>query len=185
MNETRFPYKKIGNYLKQKREHLNESLAEVSGAVEIDTDTLAKIETGSILPNEDILLLLASHLQIAESEANKLLKLAGYANSDDPEVTVVSPEDQIARQILAILPSENRITYIDQTEVRVTKNGVILNFQQPGIDGRQVSIQRIGISKQHAQKMIRLLDKALKLYESKTTKSLPAPKTTTDESTKH
>jgi hypothetical protein len=51
------PFKMLGSHLKYLREQLQESLMEVSGAVEIETETLYRIEQGVERPTEDILLL--------------------------------------------------------------------------------------------------------------------------------
>jgi len=88
------PYKPLGAVLKKMRVSRQESLAEVSGAVEIDVDTLQIIEQGSIRPNEEILSLLISHFDIKDSEADRLWSLAGYdlniaAPADDKQVVMI------------------------------------------------------------------------------------------------
>jgi len=72
------PFKTLGTHLKYLREQVRESLAEVSGAVEIDVNVLERIEQGFERPSEDILLLLISHFAMPDQEAVQLWELAGY-----------------------------------------------------------------------------------------------------------
>jgi transcriptional regulator with XRE-family HTH domain len=58
------PYKPLGAILRHLRERNRESIAEVSGAVEIDESALDRIEDGSERPSEDILMLLISHFSV-------------------------------------------------------------------------------------------------------------------------
>ncbi|HET7827573.1 MAG TPA: helix-turn-helix transcriptional regulator, partial [Candidatus Saccharimonadales bacterium] len=71
-------YKPLGKRLKELRTRANESLAEVSGAVEIDVMELASFELGKDRPAEDVLLLLISHFGTKDDEAVKLWEMAGY-----------------------------------------------------------------------------------------------------------
>jgi hypothetical protein len=59
------PYKVLGEKLKSLRQKMHESVAEVSGAVEIDEQALLKIEQGQERPSEDILMLLINHFWFA------------------------------------------------------------------------------------------------------------------------
>jgi transcriptional regulator with XRE-family HTH domain len=58
------PFKTLGTHLKYLRERGAETLAEVSGAVEINEDILERIEQGSERPSEEILMLLISHFNM-------------------------------------------------------------------------------------------------------------------------
>ena len=65
------PLQTLGSRIKIERERLKESIAEVSGAVEIDIDLMQKIENGEHIPSEEILLLLISHFDIEDGAADK------------------------------------------------------------------------------------------------------------------
>ena len=71
MSESPAPFMSLGNHLKYVREQARQSLAEVSGAVEIDEAYLQRIEAGVERPAEDILLLLISHFGVKDREANR------------------------------------------------------------------------------------------------------------------
>jgi transcriptional regulator with XRE-family HTH domain len=53
--DTSAPYGLLGKKLRQLRESHRESVAEVSGAVEIEENFLTNIEAGKDRPSEDIL----------------------------------------------------------------------------------------------------------------------------------
>ena len=72
MSSAERPFRTLGWQLKLAREQLKETLAEVSGAVEIDNETLELIEQGKRRPSEDVLLLLISHLGFEDTEASSL-----------------------------------------------------------------------------------------------------------------
>ena len=155
MQGSKFPYKNIGEKLKKWRENVHESLDEVSGAVEIDPDMLKKIEAGLVLPSEDILTLLLSHLDVHEYEAKQLLDQAGYGKEIDSMT-----DEQLAKQILMIMPFDNRVLYSDVTNVTANKNGVVLDFQQSAGE-KQNSVARIGMSEQHLERLVGLLTQTL------------------------
>lgn len=151
MNGSSKPQKKIGGYLKQKRERLNESVAEVSYAVEIDIELLNRIENGQELPSEDILILLLSHFNVEEKVARKILELAGY---DLGAVsTSASPEDQLKQQVFMLMPG-NQVMYTDQVNIQPSKNGVILNIMQPGMGESAIPISRVGLTREQAEELI-------------------------------
>lgn len=109
---TERPYKALGNKLKSLRVRLQETIADVSGAVEIDSDLLLRIEEGFAKPSEDILLLLMSHLDVQEDEASRLWKLAGYSTDmyearQENEITATQP------QVYMVMQQDTRIQYTD------------------------------------------------------------------------
>lgn len=175
-NRQPFPYKNLGSRLRKKRESVHESLAEVSGAVEIDVEMLTKIEQGITLPSEDILLLLISHLNLTEEEALKLWEMAGYEKrkSDEPQ-----PDDNIGKQVVMVVPFDNRALYSDSVQITVNKNGVVFNFMQTG-NGQPNTVSRIGMSKEHAYTVLNVLKDTLE-YSEQPPRMLPEPKTTTDD----
>ena len=160
------PYKTIGWHLKFAREQLKESLAEVSGAVEIDELTLDKIEQGSHRPSEDVLLLLISHLGLDDIEATSLWELAGY-DADEPD-----------QQPKAIARSDLRVVYTDMVNVMVNDYGVVMSFMQgDASNGQLTGVARVGMSHEHARKVLEVLQTSLSQTKSKAKPNyLPAPK---------
>lgn len=151
-------------------------MAEVSGAVEIDIDTLARIEQGVIRPAEDILLLLISHFGISENEANKLWELAGYNRQKEGQQQAGDDDGGQSRSFVMLMPIETRIVYTDSLQVHVSGDAVVLNFMQNDIlTNQSVPIARVGMSKQNAKGMLELLKKTLNQQ------ALPAPEKQNDQ----
>ena len=171
-----FPYKMLGARLRGAREKLRESLAEASGAVEIEPDVLSAIEQGSDRPAEDILLLLISHFAIKEDEATKLWELAGYDQSDTGTTSMTSDEFGTIKNAVMVMPMDIRIAYTDMAHVVVNEHGVVLNFMQTsGPNNQPLVVSRLGMSREHAQSVIELLQKTLAGIDVEP-KALPAPK---------
>lgn len=161
------PFAPLGRRLKHMRVSRQESLAEVSGAVEIDIDHLEIIEQGKNRPSEDILMLLMSHFEIKEEAAEKLWQLAGY----NPIVT-----DNDNKNVVMITPDELKIVYTDMLHVSVNNFGVIMNFMQGGgSNGQPLAIARVGMSREHALSVLDVLQKTLAAQGQ-----LPAPNSSKD-----
>src|SRR5689334_22772404 len=125
-----YPYKMLGDQLRRLRERNLESLAEVSGAVEIDLTTLLDYENGIKRPSEDILLLLISHFTAKENEATELWNMAGYKNLDTPVLEQITDDIDVVKPIVMMMPLDNRIVYSDMIGVKVDKFGVVMEFRQ-------------------------------------------------------
>lgn len=164
------PYHQLGSRLKSVRIDLKESLAETSGAVEIEQEELQNYERGRKCPSEDVLLLLISHFEIAEEEAARLWELAGYDGRGN--------DDMSGKQTVTFMPVDNRIVYSDHMQVTINKYGAILNFMQNMGEGNQVPVARVGMSKEHAQRIIEVLQATLTQSEKNSAqqKSLTEPK---------
>jgi transcriptional regulator with XRE-family HTH domain len=170
------PFHQLGVELKQTRQQRQESLAEVSGAVEIDIEVLAEYEKGAQRPAEDVLLLLISHFAVKEDHATKLWELAGYDQDEVPMTHMVNDDDGQAKSTVAVMPVDARIIYTDMVHVMVNNYGVVMNFMQgSGPNNQPLAVARIGMSKEHAQSVLEVLQKTLQQAES-TQKSLPTPK---------
>ncbi len=168
MNEKKDtrPFSQLGSRLKSMREGHSQSLAEVSGAVEIDSVDLARIERGEYPPSEDVLLLLISHFAIKEDEALKLWELAGYSMQKPASTHMINTEEGTAAQSVMISPSDLRIVYTDMVHVMVNNYGVVINFMQgSGLNMQPLAVSRVGMSKEHAKSIIEVLQKTLEQAE--------------------
>lgn len=171
-----FPFKTLGVRLRAMREKLRESLAEVSGAVEIEPDALTDFEQGKARPSEDILLLLISHFAIKEDEATKLWELAGYEKIDNSSNMTADEFGEIKNTVM-VMPLDVRIAYTDMAHVVVNNHGVVINFMQTsGPNNQPLVVSRLGMSKEHAKSVIELLQQTLTGIEQADPKILPAPK---------
>lgn len=163
------PYKPLGVQLKKLRENRQESLAEVSGAVEIEPDTLQSIELGTERPGEEILLLLISHFATKDETASKLWNLAGYDQSEIPVYNASNSalgEPNVPNPNLSA--SNTPIIYTDMVHIMVNNYGVVMNFMQTSVANNQPqAISRIGMSREHAKSVLEILQKTLTLSDQK------------------
>jgi len=168
-----FPFRTLGFQLRSLREKLNESIPDVSGAVEIEPEVLLGIEEGTKLPSEDILLLLISHFNLQNEEAMNLWRLAGYDKLD--ETSTVSKQDNLTQQQSAvfILPIDSRVVYTDMVQVTVNNFGIVVNFQQANsqANSQSLTVARVGMSKEHAKNLISILQKVVSDETPKSAKS--------------
>jgi transcriptional regulator with XRE-family HTH domain len=161
------PYQTLGTYLRTVRQKVRESVAEVSGAVEIDSDVLERIEQGIELPSEDILMLLISHFGLGDDEAVNLWELAGYEQHGESAWEQQSSrrdeqQPQMTKQPVVLLALDTRVVYSNGLEVVSDKSGVVMNFTQY-VDQAQgnVPISRVGMSYEQAEQVLDALQRAL------------------------
>jgi transcriptional regulator with XRE-family HTH domain len=151
------PFKTLGQRLKTLRQKLQETVDEVSGAIEIDSTLLKRYEMGVERPAEDILMLLISHFGMQEIEAAALWQLAGYElPSGDQDIA----EDTIDRSMVLVMAIDPRVIYSDGVQITANDSGVVLNFTQGG-DKRQLVAARIGMSREQATNVLVVLQKVL------------------------
>lgn len=171
------PYQNLGHQLLHLRQSRQESVVEVSGAVEIEPSALERMEQGLELPSEDILLLLISHFNIHDDEAVRLWEMAGYDSGDK------APESQglpAAKQpVMMVFGLDSRIVYSNGVNVSADPSGIVMSFMQYADPTQQaVAVSRVGMSREQAEKVLETLQQALirDKYASGP-KSLPAPQT--------
>ncbi len=169
--DSRRPYRTLGWHLRFAREQLKKSMLEVSGAVEIDVEVLEGIEYGEQRPNEDILLLLITHLGFEDAEATSLWELAGYSDA-----FMANQDDTIQQPLAIVMPMDIRIIYTDMTHVVTNDSGVVMNFMQSGGPGNQsMAVARVGMSKEQAHNVLAALQQSLdKIERPAKPKYLPA-----------
>jgi len=160
MSDNKPPFIGLGNHLKYVREQLHQSLAEVSGAVEIDETKLAKIEAGEERPSEDILLLLISHFGVQDQEAVQLWQLADYDHAPDQ---LKADADAVlgGKPTVMILAMDMRTQYSDGVEIVSNQAGVTLNFTQQSGPNQANSVARVGMSHDQAELLLKTLQTVL------------------------
>lgn len=163
MNKAnKFPFQPLGMQLRQLREKRQETLAEVSGAVEVEPEVLSAIEDGTRRPSEDILLLLISHFSAKEEVASKLWELAGYSEIPHASQAQKAQDKHAKQHNIVAMPGDLRIVYTDMVHVMANDYGIVMNFMQTaGLGGHPLAIARVGMSRDHAQSVLELLQKTL------------------------
>lgn len=155
------PFKQLGEKLKVIRQKLHESMAEVSGAVEIDEPTLKRIEQGQERPAEDILLLLINHFGMQDDEAASLWQLAGYDQPKPREHDHGSSSEELNRSTILVMAVDPRVIYSDGVHISANNNGVILAFSQGSGTPNALTTAKVGMSREQAQALVRTLQDAL------------------------
>jgi transcriptional regulator with XRE-family HTH domain len=165
--ESQSPYRLLGRQLKQMRNRMNESLAEASGAVEIEAKELASFELGKLRPTEDVLLLLISHFGAKDDEAVKLWEMAGYGLDKAPAAHMTNEELRLQAA------DDNRVLFTDIVDIVVNKYGVIMNFMQTGPANSGQPVARVGMSREHAKSILRILEATLNKTEQSRNNETP------------
>jgi hypothetical protein len=176
----------LGNHLKYLREQLKESLLEVSGAVEIESIELERIEKGQVRPIEDILLLLIQHYDMHDQEAVQLWELAGYDSDHSPHKSKLEANTAAMlqnKQMVMLLAMDIRTMYSDGVDININQAGLTLNFTQTTGDNQRAPVGRIGMSYEQAAKVLETLEQALFRAKYLQSNRLPAPSPKPDEST--
>lgn len=157
------PFKRFGQQLRTIRQNLQETPADVSGAVEIDESLLQRFEEGKERPSEDILNLLISHFGMPDDDAATLWHLAGYDfpkddRQDDDQNDEAPNSNRAGVLVMAIDP---RIIYTDGMHVNAGPNGVVLSFAQMSGTQQPLVTARVGMSREQARSIIKTLQGAL------------------------
>lgn len=181
------PFRMLGNRLKALRERAKETLADTSGAVEIDVKQLASYELGQSRPAEDVLMLLISHFDVKDDESVRLWELAGYGMPKLGGIIGIS-EELLGEFPFPLTGSAPKILFTDTVDVIVNNYGVVMNFMQgSGSAGQPSSIAKVGMSREHAKSVLQILQATLAQTEKPVQpRRLPTQgNTTPDETTKN
>lgn len=172
------PYEAFGAKIKNLREQWQQSIEEVSTTLEIDRKTLREIESGKLLPNDNLLDLLISHFLLTEDQAEDLRSLAMFPADQANEIMMNNMEDLLMKQVVMYLPVDNRVVYTDSMNATVNKHGVVLQFMQStSKDGKPVPVSQVGMSREHAERMIDVIKSTLDHHDKSGDKKLiPPPK---------
>lgn len=171
MNRSEKPFANLGKHLRNVREQSKRSLAEVSGAIEIDEKALRLIEIGQKRPDEDVMLLLISYFGVQDQEALHLWELAQYDSDITDHLQFHDPASEsdiptlMSKPVIMMLAMDMRTMYSDGLEINWNNAGLTLNFTQtnPQSNGQvsNVSVARVGLSHTQAEEVLRNLERAL------------------------
>lgn len=156
------PFKRLGQRLRTLRQKLQETPADVSGAVEIDEALLQRYEEGKERPSEDILNLLISHFGMPEDDAAILWRLAGYEVPRDDQQEDPQDDGPLGNRAgVLVMAIDPRIIYTDGMHVNAGPNGVVLSFAQMSGSQQPLVTARVGMSREQARSIIKTLQGAL------------------------
>ena len=170
------PYEGFGRQLKKLRVDAKKSLLDVSGAVELDPEFFGKIESGTVRPTEELIVLLVNHFELSENDASQLWQLAGYDNRrDSSETSTITGSHPI------LVPMNDvRIIYTDVVNVTANNHGVVINFLQSlGSSSSPMAISRVGMSIDHATSLVKVLNETIGKVQAQTEGRQQNSRTTT------
>jgi hypothetical protein len=84
-------------------------------------------------------------------------------------------EDVLNKQLVMFMPVDTRVVYTDAMQATIADSGVVLQFMQQTGNGQSVPISRVGMSRQHAERVIEVLQNTLKHHDQHGQKKLPSP----------
>lgn len=158
------PFKALGKQLKALRARSSESLAEASGAVEIDVKQLASFELGQLRPTEDVLLLLISHFGAKDDEAVRLWEMAGYGMDRIPVAHLANEQNYLQQSVS--VTTDSQILFTDVVDITVNNYGVVMNFMQGASPNTKPNtVARVGMSREHAKSVLQILQITLEQTE--------------------
>ena len=170
MNRSEKPFATLGKHLRNVREQSKRSLAEVSGAIEIDEQALRLIETGQERPEEDVMLLLISYFGVQDQEALHLWELARYDSDITDHIQFnesggTADATLISKPVIMMLAMDLRTMYSDGLEINWNQAGLTLSFTQTNSQKNgqppTVPVARVGLSYTQAEEVLRSLERAL------------------------
>jgi len=154
----------IGKKIKMLRKSQGESLVQLSKAIDMDRSYLNKVELGTIKPSSKLLERIIVHYSVEGNEANRLRQIAGYipvkvvlndGRKENSQLMVEQPVAQMTQ--VNVNPLQTPVLYTDSTFVTASEFGLVLDVAQT-INGQQQNIvTRIGMSFDHAKKLIQVM----------------------------
>ncbi|MEK7626213.1 MAG: helix-turn-helix transcriptional regulator [Patescibacteria group bacterium] len=163
-NDQNQPFQDLGAKIRSLREQWNQSIGELSGTLELDEALLHAIESGKTLPSEDILDMIIEHFLLTDEQADELLKTIEDYDTKTQEALGRGLEDALTKQMVMLMPLDSKVVYTDSMQATVNQGGVVIQFSQQ-INGQSTPVSRVGMSREHAEKMIEVLKETIKSFD--------------------
>jgi transcriptional regulator with XRE-family HTH domain len=153
----------LGQELRKLRKARKQSLIDASTAIGVERSYLNNIELGKIRPSRPLLDKILVHFSVEGNNAVELKELAGYNLVNISLVNDRKEEESMAEKQLTvpqpgtqvnINPLQTPVLYTDSIFVNSTDNGLVLDVAQT-VGGQQHNVvSRIGMSFDHAKKLL-------------------------------
>lgn len=176
-------YKDFGNKLREIRSRKGENITTSAKATNIDRSHLSKLENGHERPSIGVLNNLICHYSLSRAEAVMLSNLAGFFGEGliveelGRKEDVKIEENKIpqtgnnlpAGGVQVNMNGNISILYTDSVFVTTNQYGLVFDFAQSmGPTNQQNIVARMGMSKEHARALLRVLQKKLEEAPAKT-----------------
>lgn len=165
----------FGHRIRMYRVQKGENITQAAKGLELDRTYLSRLENGHLQPTRKLLEKICEYYLIPEDEASEIYTLAGYAGKDivmqnkkgegverRMEGNQIS-ESRGAKGIELNVPSNAVVLYTDSAFVTTNEFGICIDFaQRLGSTNKHNVVTRVGMSKEHARALIKVLQERLK-----------------------
>lgn len=161
----------LGLEIRRLREKAGLSLVEAAKAIGITRSHLNKIELDQSRPSQKKLKLILDYFGVDPSGSEILKQLASRrANKVTTKETQmnnkVDANSQKATTSVAIDPNAKPVLYSESVFIQSSDFGLTMDFaQRVGLSDQQFVVARIGMSFEHANKMIEVINDQLQKHE--------------------
>lgn len=189
----------IGKNLKKYRTRQNLSLAQVKEKVGLDRSYLSRIENGIDKISNESLINLINLYQLTREESAELANLANlpflvhsqnnkndilndekvFSSNKNEEVNNMQEKNQqekslqetTAGRIEINVPADVKILYSDSAWVTASNYGIVMDFAQiMGNPSKQQVVSRVGMSREHAEALLGVLQQKIVELQNKSDK---------------
>lgn len=177
------PFIKLGSRIKEYRVRKGENITQAAKALRLDRTYLSRLENGHLQPTGHLLERICDYYAISEDKASEIYTLAGYAgkdivmqNKEGGGVEKRMEENQISgnkdsKGIELNVPNNAVVLYTDSAFVTTNEFGICIDFaQRLGSTNKHNVVTRVGMSKEHARALIKILQERLDQKPLETTK---------------
>lgn len=176
------PFIKLGTTIKEYRVRKGENITQAAKALKLDRTYLSRLENGHLQPTRNLLERICDYYSIPEDTASEVYTLAGYAGKDIVMQNKVGEgvekrmENQVSgnkdsKGIELNVPSNAVVLYTDSAFVTTNEFGICIDFaQRLGSTNKHNVVTRVGMSKDHAKALIKVLQERLAQKPIETTK---------------
>jgi transcriptional regulator with XRE-family HTH domain len=150
------------------REREDKTITEMARSIDSNRSYLSRLENGhEKRPSKDLILRIADFLSLSEEERAKLLNTVGKgltpqtASLISQRKEVVGNMETNNKKINIDIPSNVSVLFSDAAIISSSANGLTITFAQNIHENNFKAVSRIGVSIEHAEKLIDALEKEI------------------------
>lgn len=164
----------FGQRIRIYRVRKDENITQAAKNLDVDRTYLSRLENGHLQPTRKVLEKICKYYSISQNDASEIYTLAGYAgkdivmqNKEREGVEKIMEENQISKSkdvkgVELNVPNNAVVIYTDSAFVTTNEFGCVIDFaQRLGSTNKQNVVARVGMSKDHAKALIKVLQERL------------------------
>lgn len=160
-------FSQIGKAIRLYRTRNNDTLSNLAEYLGIDIGNLSKIETGKRKAPEQVLHKIAERYRLNPLEKNDLYISSGYPHYKEVNYLYME-QNQNAQQVNVQVPGNLPVLFSDVAGVTSSPFGLVFDFGQRVGSTNQVNVvARVGVSKEHAEALLKVLADKLREMQLK------------------